>query len=368
MENFAIKYFDGRSSAMHNGLLILEKNQWEIKLIDEGGLYNSVIWPVYQIKQAQYVGGSMIFKYGDFPQQTLECADDRLAVALKQKYPQLKFFENTSKWALSASLGIILAMAVGILVLGFAFYKYAIPPIAEAFAEKVPLEYEQKWGDMMLKNIIDPENNIGEFSFKKNDTLTQLANSFAQQIDFQSPYNLKITVVSSDQINAFALPGGNIVVFDALLKKLKTKEELAALLGHEAAHINQKHSLKNIFRSLSGYIFISLITNDINGISAVLFENANSIYNLGYSRELEAESDASAVKTLHHNQLNPNGLVGLFEALESAAKAEPYEILSTHPLTKDRKTFAQKNIIKNKVYPPNLSLEAAWAAVKNNLK
>lgn len=364
MEMFAVKYFDGRSSAMHNGELYLGKNSWEIRLIDDGGLYNTVIWPIENIKQAQFVGGSTLFKYGDYPQQTLECKEAQLLPILKQKYPNNKFFENTSNWALSASLGVILAIATVILFLAFAFYKYALPPIAEAFANKVPMEYEQKWGDMMLKNIVDPENNLGEFNFKKNDSLSLLANDFAKQIDFQSPYDLNITVVKSEQINAFALPGGNVVVFDGLLKKLKTKEEFAALLGHEVAHINQKHTLKNIFRSLSGYIFISLITSDINGISAIIFENANSIYNLGYSRELEAESDSYATKTLQLNQLNPIGLVGLFEALEAGSKMEPYEILSSHPLTKNRKAFAKKQLIKNKIYPENKNLEATWLSIK----
>ena len=364
MERFAIKYFDGRSSAMHNGELLLGKNSWEIRLINDGGLYNTVIWPIENIKQAQFVGGSTIFKYGDYPPQTLECTDAQLLPLLKQKYPNHKFLESTSNWALTASMSVILTIALGILLIAFAFYKYALPPIAEAFASKVPMEYEQKWGDLMLKNIVDPENNLGDFNFKKNDSLSFLANNFAKQIDFQSPYNLNITVVKSEQINAFALPGGNVVVFDGLLKKLKTKEEFAALLGHEVAHINQKHTLKNIFRSLSGYIFISLVTSDINGISAIIFENANSIYNLGYSRELEAESDSYAVNTMKLNQLNPMGLVGLFEALEVSSKMEPFEILSSHPLTANRKAFAKKQIIQGKVYPENKNLEATWLSIK----
>jgi beta-barrel assembly-enhancing protease len=364
MGPFAIKYFDGRSSQLHEGLLNLHDHHWEITLFDEGGTYNKTVWQLAEIKKPEFVGGSNIFKYGEFPQQTLECHDPALLPALKNKYPKAKFFGTASSWALSAGFGLIGAIAIGIILLGFLFYKYAIPPMAEAFADKVPMEYEEKWGDTMLSNIIAPEKVAGDFNYKKNDSLTILANKFASKINFETKYKLKITVVSSGQINAFALPGGNVVVFDALLKKLKTKEEFAALLGHEVAHINKKHTLKNLFRSLSGYIFISLITSDINGISAVLFENANSIYNLSYSRELEAESDTYALKTMEKNNLNPIGLLNLFVVLEGANTAEPYEILSSHPLTKNRKDFARKHIIKNKSYPANFELENVWQQLK----
>jgi beta-barrel assembly-enhancing protease len=360
MEEFAIKFFDGRSSALHEGRLILHANNWEIKLADEGGVYNTIFWDLSQINQPDFVGGSNIFKYGDFPQQTLECANPNLKGILRAKYPHLKFFGSASSWAISTSLGLISLIALGIVFLGFVFYKYALPPIAEAFAEKVPMEYEQKWGDSMLKNIIDPEKKMGDLSFEKNENMSKISNNFARNIDFRSPYKINITVVKSDQVNAFALPGGNVVVFDALLKKMTTKEQFAALLGHEVAHVNRKHSLKNIFRSLSGYLFISLITSDINGISTVLFENANSIYNLSYSRKLEAEADTYSVKTMQQNKLDTKGLFDLFSILESASKLEPYEILSSHPLTRDRKAFAKKFIIQGKTYTQNEALENIW--------
>lgn len=364
MESFLIKYFDGKSSQLHHGQLILQPNHWEIILQDEGGVYNRVTWPINEIKQTEFVGNTNIFKFGDFPQQTLECTEPALGQILKTKYPKAKLYNQTSSWALSASFGVIISIAIGIMLIAFCFYKYAIPPIAGVFAEKVPIEYEEKWGDSMLKNIVNPENKFGDFNYIKDDSLTALTNQFIKEIDFETDYKIKITVVKNDQINAFALPGGNVVVFDALLKKLKTKEEFIALLGHEVAHITQKHTLKNLFRSLSGYIFISLITSDINGVSAVLFENANSIYNLGYSRELETEADRYAQKTMHKNKVNPKGLLDLFLVLDSASKVEPYQILSTHPLTKDRISFARKFITKNGNYNNNEKLEIIWKEMK----
>lgn len=364
MEEFSVKYFDGRSSQLHVGRLILLTSHWDIILADEGGMYNKVTWDLDKIKQTEFVGSSNIFKYGDFPQQTLECNDANLKTSLLAKYPKNKFFRSASSWAISASLATVALVALFIMFLGFVFYKYAIPPIAEAFAEKVPIEYEQQWGDTMLKNMVDPENKTADFNFTKDEKLTKLTNEFAKNIDFNSPYKLNVSVVKSDQVNAFALPGGNVVIFDALLKKMKTKEQLAALLGHEVAHINRKHTLKNLFRSLSGYIFISLITSDINGITTILFENANSIYNLGYSRKLEAEADTYAIKTLQKNRLNPQGLFDLFGILETAAKLEPYEILSSHPLTKDRKIFAKQFIDKKHFYTQNQPLENIWLKIK----
>lgn len=208
-------------------------------------------------------------------------------------------------------------------------------------------------------------NRIYE-SFSQNldvDTiLTSKVNQFSKFIDFDTDYPLHFTVVDDDEINAFALPGGNIIIFNGILEKMKSKEELAALMSHEVSHVKLRHSFKSMCRSLSGYLFISFLFGDVNAVAAILIENSNNIYNLKYSRELEEEADNNAVKILNANHINLKGMVDLFTMLDTYNKNNlkiPY-FLSTHPLTKDRLSNAktalknQPNIIENK------ELEGIW--------
>lgn len=366
MNTFKIKYFDGVTSAIQEGTVKLSYGHWDIRLEKPDGTMSSIHWQLKDIKQTEFVGNTNIFKYGDFPQQTLECNDPDFVKALSAQYPDYEFFKKEYFWALNKGTGVFVGITAVLLLLCVGVYKYILPSVAESLALTVPQEYEIKWGNMMFENMIQaPQKGEkgSELNLTKNDTLTKLANQFAKEIDFKTTYPIKIMVVNEPIVNAFALPGGNVVVFNGLLKKMKNKEEFAALLGHEVAHVTRKHSLKNIFRSLSGYLFISLITNDLNGITAVILDNANKLQNLGYSRELEAEADDSSMKTLKENKIPTKGLYGLFKILEDSSHVAPPELLSSHPLTEERMKFAKKNQIENEKVIENPRLEAIWKEI-----
>ncbi len=365
MPPFDIVYFDGKNSKLHQGKLTFIPDFWEITLSNNEEIYATILWEINKINATESVGGVNTFKYGTYPQETLECQNPQIVNEIKSKYPSTKLFSSTSHWALTRGLSSILAIALCVILLGFAFYKLALPPIASHFAQQIPQSYEEQLGNLMLDNIVNQDpKETSSFSYTKNNRQSVLANKFASQINFNSSYKINVTVVNSEQINAFALPGGNVVVFSGLLKKLKTKEEFAALLGHEVAHINKKHSLKNIFRSLSGYLFLSLVTSDINGITTIILENANNLSNLSYSRELETEADAYAIEVLNNNKINPVGLLKLFKVLKNESKFEPYEILNSHPLTNNRIAFAKKHLKPKQIFYQNTPLQNAWLNIK----
>ena len=101
---------------------------------------------------------------------------------------------------------------------------------------QIPIGLETKLGEAMYENVIS--------QFNKDDSLTHKVNDFVKEIDFKTDYAVEITVVKEDKMNAFALPGRHIIVFDKIISNMKTKEELAALLAHEVAHVHYRHSLK----------------------------------------------------------------------------------------------------------------------------
>ncbi|MBE9460261.1 M48 family metallopeptidase [Dyadobacter subterraneus] len=361
MYHFNILYFDGKLSVTHQAILHLKPDHWIIQFTDQDSIEQIVRWEIDGIERDLGFNSLYIFRYGDFPKQTIECKDENLLVALKELYPGKPFFSKQINFLLSQNTTIITGLACALVGFIALAYFYILPWFAETVAENIPVSIETQMGETMYDNIIT--------QYHKNDSLTRSVNDFVKEINFKTDYPVEVTVVKEDQMNAFALPGGHIVVFDKLLSKMKTKEELAALLAHEVAHVHYRHSLKSIFRSLSGYLLISLIFNDVNGIAAVLADNSNMLLNLSYSRKLEQDADEKAVEILQVNNLSLKGFADLFTLLKSESNdSKTLNLLSTHPLTDNRIKYAKDAAFHQRVVRNNDKLEEKWREIADQFK
>ena len=235
-----------------------------------------------------------------------------------------------------------LVIATGILAIIGLCYVYAIPWVAEKSVALIPEEYDNKLGDSAWA--------ANEYFMTIDSSKTKILNSFAQKLDLKNTKELKFTVVKSDQVNAFALPDGNIVVFTGILDQMKNYDELVGLLGHEASHVNNRHSMKMLCRNLSGYLFVSLILGDANGVMAVIGDNVNSFQSLSFSREFQHQAPSGGFKILIANNVNPVGMSNLFKRLQEKHSINVPEFLSSHPVTKNRIDYIDQ-MIKTKSYP-----------------
>lgn len=201
--------------------------------------------------------------------------------------------------------------------------------------------FEEELGERFYDGFVSKDD------IDSNKTLA--VNQYFRKLNYRPSYNIKITVVRKDEVNAFALPGGRMVIFSGILEKLSTHEELAALIGHELTHIEMKHSTKSLCRSLSSYMLISVIMGDVGGVSALLIENANMLQNLGYSRTLEQQADENGLRLMLENSIDPKGMLLLLENLKDDHPEENnyFKYLQTHPMTQNRIDNV-KRILKNK--------------------
>jgi beta-barrel assembly-enhancing protease len=166
----------------------------------------------------------------------------------------------------------------------------------------------------------------------------------AELADPASPYKPTVSVWIDPTPNAFALPGGRIVVFSGLFPVCGTPEALAGVLAHELAHVERRHSLRQIMRSLGLLHFSSaVIGGNLEGLEALeqISELGSLLALLKYSREAEAEADALAVQKLHARRISVAGLESFFTNLRAREPAlEKLErglaMLSSHPLTAER--------------------------------
>lgn len=242
---------------------------------------------------------------------------------------------------LQGGLKVALAALAVIAAIAMVVYFWVLPPLADKAIDLVPLSYDKELGTLA-------KNQINE---KPDSAASQLLTAFASQIQWDVKDTITFSVVKSDVINAYALPGGYIVVYSALLHKLKTPEELAALLSHEISHIKYRHSMRSLVRNLSGYLFGSLVFNDVNGMMAALFKNADQLRTLQYSRKFEEEADLKGLEMMRQNKINQQGMLGLMEALKKAGAEKSSisipEFISTHPLTDHRIKYVQQTMLQH---------------------
>jgi len=282
---------------------------------------------------------NLICEHGNDPIQQIFISD---ADFIKKTFPLLKSKGHQHWYDSLVNLGFInhILIAVSILALIGLSYVYILPWVAEKAVTIIPESYDNEIGQLAFNQ----EMLLNKIDSSKTKTLNQ----FASELKLNNKKKLKFTVVDSDIVNAYALPDGNIVVFTGILNSLQSTEELAGLLGHESSHVNNRHSMKMLCRNLSGYLFISAILGDANGVMAIIGDNVNSLNNLSFSRKFETEADTDGYHVLIKNNLNPEGMIKLFQRLKAEETIDIPEFLSSHPVTDERIKEVQKLITSGK--------------------
>lgn len=330
-------HYDGKTAIPQQVAVLLHiaNGTIEFKTAEEGNC-KWLISDIVFIKR----DSSLYLEHGNDNLQQLIIQDTAFINALheyRKNHGHISWYQKLLD--LGTTSYFIIAFAI-IAIIGLS-YAYAIPWIGEKSVILIPEEYDDKLGSSaFLEN---------EYLVSIDSSKTKTLNQFAAQLQLNNRKKLKFTVVHSDEINAFALPDGNIVVFTGILNEMKNYDELAGLLGHEASHVNNRHSMKMICRGLSGYLFVSFILGDANGIMAVIGDNVNSLQSLSFSRTFEREADEDGFKILVKNKINPKGMSNLFKRLEKEKSISIPEFLSSHPITGDRIATIDK-MIKAKSY------------------
>jgi predicted Zn-dependent protease len=165
-------------------------------------------------------------------------------------------------------------------------------------------------------------------------------------------------------INAFAAPGGYIVIHDGLLRKTETPEELAAVLAHEIQHVLQRHSTRAILRELSVGVLFAAISGDAGGLQYAL-ETVRTLGGLRFRRQDEAEADQKGLEMLQRARIDPDGMVAFFKTPKNESGDLPrfLNYVSTHPPTEDRIERLRQMADQNDYEPLALLPDINWPAV-----
>jgi predicted Zn-dependent protease len=155
-------------------------------------------------------------------------------------------------------------------------------------------------------------------------------------------FDFQFAVLDDPSINAFALPGGLVTVHMGLLEAAETGEEVAAVLGHEIAHVTERHGMRRVVRQQA----VAVLTGSLFGRSdlIVVADAVGSLMSLKYDRGQEREADEAGRAAMIEARIEPGGMERLFERLASEQPAGLPTFLSTHPDPGDRAARARADL------------------------
>lgn len=232
------------------------------------------------------------------------------------------------------------AVAAALLVViggGFGFFYIGVPLLAQHIANAVPAAVERRMGEETLALIRRLDARASALSAERQAALQEKFRGFVAGLPDAADYQLHF--VAGLGANAFALPGGIVVVTDELVQVLDGDEQFLAVIAHEIGHEVHRHALREVLQASSVAIVASFFTGDVASASAAVVSIPAFLLNQHYSRDFETEADDYAFEQLAAHDISParfaDALLRVYQATHERA-GEEHEYLATHPATRVR--------------------------------
>jgi predicted Zn-dependent protease len=354
-------YLDGQTAARQRVSIRLMR--LGLHVTTERG--DTLWWPYEEIRQTQgfYSGEQVrIERGGEFPEALL-VSDNEFLTQLQKIAPELATqFHDPARRRTRARLALLAALAsIGILAI---LYLWGIPALAGFVASLVPVSWEERLGHAVVEHLAPPAMRCTD------TTRTPVINKIVTVLTAPSPtspYTIRLILVNDSSINAFAAPGGYIVLLRGLLEKTQTPEELAGVLAHELQHILNRHSTRALIQHVSIGLLLAAITGDTSGAAAYGLESARILGILRYSRQNEEEADAAGMQMLLEAGIDPKGMIAFLELLKTRTSKTPsiLKYLSTHPGTEDRIEKLKSLAGQSQHRSVKLLADYDWSKIKN---
>ena len=206
----------------------------------------------------------------------------------------------------------------------------ALPIVSEGEIEaQSEAEFEKMRQSTLISNDARTRSYVG-----------CIARAIVDELD--EPYaslNWDLEVFENEAINAFAMPGGKIGVFTGILSVADDQDKLAAVIGHEVAHVTEKHSLERANREITTQIGVIGATAAIGGPQGtgdLIAMGAQLGLSLPYGRGQESEADTKGLLYMADAGFDPRASIALWKNMAAANQGGPPEFFSTHPSSDSR--------------------------------
>ncbi len=210
--------------------------------------------------------------------------------------------------------------------------------------QQVTDETEKKLGDVLLEVVLKSEDE--NKSPQVNKTIDSIVNHICIENNIAKD-QITVHVVQKDEINAFAMPNGHLIVYSGLIQNSDNQEELIGVLCHEIAHIQLNHVMKKMLSEMGLSVLITMSSG--NGSPVIIKEALKRLSSLTYERGLEKEADLKAVDYMIKANVNPSAFANfLFKQSLNENEASKYlRWVSSHPDSRDRSVYINEYIKNN---------------------
>jgi Zn-dependent protease with chaperone function len=347
--SFQADFFDGVSARAHQVLVLIEhgNNPGITFDIDQG---ESLFYPFPAITiQAKLGQGKRLINLSDGGR--LEAFDIHELEALLASNTSafnslINYLENHLGW-------VALSLALTIFA-GWGFLKYGVPALAEQVVKATPASMEIKLGEEVLKGL---DHKMGYFSASKTPlpqqkNISNVLENLCNKLRSCPWHRLEFRDGGAIGANAFALPGGIIVVTDQLVLLAQNNTEVVSVLAHELGHVKQRHAFRQSIQGVLSGLILAAITGDVSSTASGL---GGFLVEMNYSQVHESEADGFALNAMQTACLPPKAYADILLRLDAEltetkdqqvksndnmALKQKLEalgnLLSTHPNTKER--------------------------------
>lgn len=254
-----------------------------------------------------------------------------IASAPAEFQPQLTIWfkrKHHTRWVWGSIAALTATVLLSVLLIWWQYDQ-----VVTWTANHVSIANEERLGNSLLAQIKSEGDLI------EKGTAVKTIQDIGRRLSQDSRYHYQWLVKKDKTINAFALPGGVVIVHTGLLEKADNANELAAVLAHEIQHVEQRHSLKNMIHSLGWAALLMAVLGDVNTATAVIIHQVGSMY---FSRDIEDEADRLGYQALVRARITPDGMVTFFQKMAKQPGADLPAWVSSHPATSDRIQTIQK--------------------------
>lgn len=349
-------YFDGDTPMAQPVLPRISGDVLELAL-DDGTVMR---WPLAEIRQVQDSAAktNAILRWINDPLARLVLKDAKLLRDMPHLHRRAspKGRGRLAAWAIAAVAAV--ALQIGVLV----------PLLADNLAVLIPPEGERALGEATFGQIREAldETGLNPIAVCEAEdgsaALAQLVADLSGKRDFRQ--DVTVSVLDHDMVNAFALPGGFVVIFQGLIDAADGPDEVAAVLAHEIGHVISRDPTRHALRSAGSIGVLGLLFGDFAGGAAVLFLTERLI-SAQYSQGAEAGADEFAHAVLAQAGINPGALGDMFENLREKhgdSDGVTAHFLS-HPSLGARIDAAKAVVDPNVEYKPSMT-DKEWKALQ----
>ncbi len=350
---FGSAYFDGDRPISEEVSLHIANQNLQIGLDDGSTLF----WPVNDIRilEDRADKNSFTLRLTTEPASRLFVTDTTLLGYLSNATRRAppKGRAKLAAWAVVA----VAAVALQVTVL--------VPLLADRLAVFIPPAGERALGEAtfeQIRNALD-ETGLAPLVVCENPQGVKALNQMTAALNAGegAPDGLSVTVLDHKMINAFALPGGFVVIFKGLIDQAETPDEVAAVIAHEIGHVVSRDPTRHALRSAGSIGILGLLFGDFAGGAAVLFLTERLI-SATYSQQAETDADAFGYTRLEAANVSPAALGTMFGRLRDE-HGEGNELLNhflSHPSLAERIENARAAADDTRDYAPILD-GSGWA-------